>query len=191
MALPPMALTAVRIASQALVRLGALPISDFAEPTLEARTAAALYPTLRDTLIAGHAWRFARAEAELAPAAAAPLAGFAHAFLLPGDFLNVLAVEGGRERDWRIAGGMLHAGAARLRLAYLFRAGEASFPPWFVDALAAHLAAAFCLPVTENAARAEALARLAEAALRRARRADMLHDPAPAPRRFPLIEARA
>ena len=36
-----MALTAVQIASQALVRLGALPISDFAEPTLEARTAAA------------------------------------------------------------------------------------------------------------------------------------------------------
>ena len=186
-----MALTAVQIASQALVRLGAMPISDFTEPTLEARTAAALYPTLRDTLMAGHAWRFATAEAALAPAEAPPLDGFAHAFRLPAGFLNVLAVAGGRETDWRIEGGVLHAHPAELRLAYVFRAGEAEFPPWFADALAAGLAAAFCLPVTENASRAEALARLAEAALRRARRIDTLHDPARAPLRFPLIEARA
>ena len=186
-----MALTAIQIASQALVRLGALPISDFAEPVLEARTAAALYPTLRDTLIAGHAWRFATAEAELDPADEAPLPGFAHVFRLPADFLNVLAVEGGRETGWRIASGKLHAHPAAVRLAYLFRADEAEFPPWFADALAAALAAAFCLPVTENASRAEALARLAETALRHARRIDALHDPAPAPARFPLIEVRA
>ena len=103
----------------------------------------------------------------------------------------MLAVEGGRKTGWRIAAGKLHAHPASVRLAYLFRADEAEFPPWFADALAAALAAAFCLPVTENNARAEALARLAEAALRRARRTDALHDPAPAPRRFPLIEARA
>ena len=186
-----MALTAIQIASQALVRLGALPISDFAEPVLEARTAAALYPTLRDTLIAGHAWRFATADAELDPADEAPLPGFAHVFRLPADFLNVLAVEGGRETAWRISGGKLHAHPAAVQLAYLFRADEAEFPPWFADALAAALAAAFCLPVTENASRAEALARLAETALRRARRIDALHDPAPAPARFPLIEVRA
>ncbi len=186
-----MTLTAVQIASQALVRLGALPISDFAEPVLEARTVAALYPTLRDTLIAGHAWRFAAAEAPLDPVDEAPLPGFAHVFRLPAGFLNVLAVEGGREAGWRIAGGRLHAHPAAVRLAYLFRADEAEFPPWFTDALAAGLAAAFCLPVTENASRAESLARLAEAALRRARRIDALHDPAPALARFPLIEARA
>ena len=185
-----MALTAVQIASQALVRLGALPISDFAEPTLEARTAAALYPTLRDTLLAGHAWRFATAEAELSPAAA-PLDGFPHAFRLPAGFLNALAVGEGRETGWRIAGGRLHAHTAPLRLAYIFRAGEAEFPPWFADALAAHLAAALCLPVTENTSRAEALQRLADAALRRARRTDALQHPARAPLRFPLIEARA
>ena len=186
-----MALTAVQIASQALVRLGALPISDFAEPTLEARTAAALYPTLRDTLIAGHAWRFATAEAELDPVDETPLPGFAHVFRLPAGFLNPLAVEDGREAGWRIAAGRLHAQPSSIRLGYLFRTDEAEFPPWFVDAFAAHLAAAFCLPVTENAARAEALARLADAALRRARRTDALHDPAPAPARFPLVEARA
>ena len=186
-----MALTAVQIASQALVRLGALPISDFAEPVLEAQTAAALYPTLRDTLIAGHAWRFATAEAPLDPVDEAPLPGFAHVFRLPADFLNVLAVEGGRGADWRIAAGRLHAQPPEVRLAYLFRADEAEFPPWFADALAAGLAAALCLPVTENASRAEVLARLAEAALRRARRTDTLHDPAPAPARFPLIEARS
>ncbi len=186
-----MALTAVQIASQALVRLGAPPISDFAAPTLEARTAAALYPTLRDTLIAGHAWRFATAEAELSPAEEPPLDGFAHAFRLPAGFLNALAVGRGRETDWRISGGMLHAHPAALRLAYIFRADEAEFPSWFADALAAGLAAAFCLPVTENTSRAEALARLADAALRRARRIDTLHDPARAPLRFPLVEARA
>ncbi len=189
-----MPLTAVQIASQALVRLGAAPISGFSEPTLEARTAAALYPVQRDALLAGHVWRFATAEARLetAPETELPLDGFAHVFVLPTGFLNALAANGGQEREWRIAAGRLHAHAAELRLTYLFRPDEAAFPPWFEDALAARLAAAFCLPVTENASRAETLARLADAALRRARRADRLDDPAPlpAPAHYPLVEVR-
>ncbi len=185
-----MALTALQLASQALVRLGASPIAAFDEATLEARTAAALYPTLRDALLAGHAWRFATATASLRATGETPPDGFARTFALPADFLNALALNDGRGGDWRIAGDRLHAEAGEARLSYLFRPAEAAFPPWFDDALAAALAAAFCLPVTENGARAETLARLAEAALRRARRADALQGPAPALEGFPLVEAR-
>ena len=109
-----MALTAIQIASQALVRLGALPISDFAEPVLEARTAAALYPTL------------ARARARFG-AAGTGSAGGSAAALLGG-----LAAES--EREGRHAGnaasrrlaalGADRAHAGRLdRLGLLRRAG--------------------------------------------------------------------
>jgi hypothetical protein len=54
----------------------------------------------------------------------------------------------------------------------------------------ARLAAEFCLPLTENTSRAELLARLAEAELRSARRADSQQASATALGSFPLISVR-
>ena len=188
-----MALTAIQIASQALVRLGALPISDFAEPTLEARTAAALYPDAPRHAAGGPclALRHRRGGACAGGSAAARRL---RARLPAAGRFPERAGRGWRaaRAGWRIAAGMLHAHPARLRLAYIFRAGEAEFPPWFADALAAHLAAAFCLPVTENTSRAEALQRLAESQRSGAPGARTRSTTRRrAPLRFPLIEARA
>jgi hypothetical protein len=59
-----------------------------------------------------------------------------------------------------------------------------------VAALVARLAAEFCLPLTENTTRADLLARLAEAELRVARRADSQQASATALGSFPLISVR-
>ena len=73
---------------------------------------------------------------------------------------------------YRIAERRLHADADEVVLTYIFRAAEADFPPFFDHVLIARLAAEFCIPLTENSSRAEALGRAAEEEFRRARLID-------------------
>ena len=77
-----------------------------------------------------------------------------------------------------------------MALTHFFRPVESAFPPFFVAALVARLAAEFCLPLTENTTRADLLSRLAEAELRVARRADSQQASATALGAFPLISVR-
>ncbi|HYD99952.1 MAG TPA: hypothetical protein VEH84_11265 [Alphaproteobacteria bacterium] len=188
-----MALSAIALCSRALLKLGAAAISSFDDGTAEAEVAGALYAPLRDGLLAAYPWRFATGQAELVRLAQPPLADFAHAFALPGDFLRALSAGGdgrGRGAHYRIAGGRLLSDAEAVTLTYLYRPAEADLPAHFDLALIARLAAEFCLPLTENSSRAETLARLAEAELKRAYAVDRQQD---APARFEdftLVEVR-
>ncbi|MGQ9366631.1 hypothetical protein [Azospirillum sp. ST 5-10] len=187
-----MALTAIGLCSRALVKIGATPISAFDEGSAEAEVAGALYAPTRDALLSAHPWSFATRQAALPRLAAAPLADHAHAFQLPADFLRALSAGAGRGRglEYRILGRALHCGAEAVVLTYLGRPPEEDFPPFFDLALIARLAAEFCIPVTENTSRADALHRLAEAELRRARLADAQQDSQERFEDFTLIEAR-
>lgn len=188
-----MALTDIGLCGRALVRLGAQAISSFADGTAEAEVAGALYGTARDAMLSAHPWSFATAQATLSRLDAPPEADFAAAFALPADFLRALSAgtgERGRGLDYRIRRRALHADAEAVVLTYLFRPPETEFPPFFDQALIARLSAEFCLPVTENASRAEALHRIAEAEFRRARLIDAQQDPQDRFEDFSLIEAR-
>src|SRR3954462_9106641 len=78
-----------------------------------------------------------------------------------------------------------------IRVTYVYRPAEAAFPPFFDQVVIARLAAEFCLPLTENSSRAEALAKLAELEFRRARLIDNQQDSQLGFEDFTLIEARA
>ncbi|MGF1562550.1 MAG: hypothetical protein ACFB3T_10265 [Geminicoccaceae bacterium] len=177
----------------ALVKIGARPISAFNEPGAEAEVARTLYPMVRDSLLAAHPWTFATRQAELVEAASAPPADFAHAFQLPADFLKALSVgQGGFGRGvvYRLAGDQLHCDADTIVLTYVAQAPETLFPASFVDALCARLAAEFCIPLTENSARAETLFAVAERSLQKARSLDSLQDTPARIDDFSLIRAR-
>ncbi len=75
-------------------------------------------------------------------------------------------------------------------LSYVFQASESDFPAYFTAALVTRLAAEFCLPLTENASRADHLAGLAEAELKLARLVDSQQDSPPRVEDFTLIGAR-
>lgn len=188
-----MALSAIGLSARALLKIGAAPLASFADGTAEAEVAAALYPPVRDALLSAHAWSFATAQARLARLAEPPPADYAHAFVLPGGFLRALSAgTGGRGRGvaYRIQGRHLLADAAGVTLTYVFRPAEEAFPPFFDQALIARLAAEFCVPLTENTARAEVLWRLADAEFRRARLIDAQQDSQPGFEDFTLIQAR-
>ena len=187
-----MALSALVLCSRALLKLGAQTIASLEEGTAEAEVAANLYAGTRDALLSLHPWGFATGQMSLNRLDAAPVADFAHAYQLPADLLRVISAGQGRGRGarYRIHEGRLHSDAPALTLTYIFRPAEAAFPPFFASALVTRLAAEFCVPLTENASRAEMLTRLAESELRQARLVDSQQRTAAAIEDFPLLTAR-
>ena len=189
-----MALSSIALCSRALIKIGANPISAFDEGTAEADVAANLYPSVRDALLSIHPWTFATGQMALPQLVAEPVADFIYAFQLPPDFLRALSVgDGGRGRGvtYRIAEQRIHANAATVTLTYVFRPGEATFPPFFDQALIARLAAEFTIPITESTSRSEALFRLAEKEIRNARMIDSQQETPAAIEDFTLVGVRS
>jgi hypothetical protein len=188
-----MALTAITLCASALIKIGPQPIASFEDGTAEGEVAKSLYPGVRDALLASHPWSFATTQAALPRLAQSPSAEFRYAFQLPPDFLRAISAgTAGRATGllYRIQGSKLMTNVDTVALTHTFRPDEGGFPPFFTSALMARLAAEFCLPLTENTSRAELLARLAEAELRSARRADSQQASAKALGSFPLISVR-
>ncbi|EWY37489.1 hypothetical protein N825_17920 [Skermanella stibiiresistens SB22] len=188
-----MALTPIGLCGRALIKIGASAITSFTDGTAEAEVADALYASTRDALLSANAWSFATVQATLALLAEPPLGDYDFAHALPVDFLRALSAGmpgQGRGIGYRIMGTTLQSDADQVTLTYVCRPLETAFPPFFDQALIARLAAEFCLPLTENTSRAEALTRLAEVEFRRARLIDVQQDTQPGFEDFTLIEAR-
>lgn len=188
-----MALNDVALCSRALIRLGAAPITSFDDGTAESEVAGALFGPVRDALLSAYAWSFASGQVALSELVESPVADYQNAFQLPNDFLRAISAgQGGRGRglNYRIARGHLHCNAEELILTYIFRPEEESFPPYFDMAVIARLAAEFCIPVTENTSRADALYRMADIEFSRARQIDAQQDSPNRLESFPLIDIR-
>ncbi|HBH27143.1 MAG TPA: hypothetical protein DDX54_07080 [Rhodospirillaceae bacterium] len=185
--------TPVNLATQALIGIGAKPISAFDDGSAEAEIAGALYDGVRDGLLSAYTWSFATGQVAPARLAGTPLADYPYAFALPTDFLRAVSVgSGGRGRGvpYRVARGALHARAESVVLTYIFRPEEAAFPPFFAQALIARLRAELCIPLTENTDRAAAMAALADDAFGRARQVDAQQDTPKRIEDWSLINAR-
>lgn len=189
-----MALSAIALCSRALIRIGASTIASFDDGTAESEVAANLFPPLRDALLSSHPWNFATGQVSLPRLVAEPVADYAYAYQLPADFLRALSAgPSGRGQGlvYRLAENRLHCDSDTAVLTYIFRPGEASFPPFFDQVLIARLAAEFCIPLTESTARAEFLFRLAEDEFRRAKLIDGQQHTPSAITDFPLVQVRS
>jgi hypothetical protein len=188
-----MALNDVALCARALIRLGAAPITSFADGTAESEIAGALFGPARDALLSAYPWTFAIGQLALTPLMTPPVADYANAYQLPVDYLRAVSAGGngrGRGLNYRICRGALHTDSESVTLTYVFRPEEEEFPPYFDSALIARLAAEFCIPVTENTSRAEALYRVAETEFARARQIDAQQDTPNKLENFTLIDVR-
>lgn len=188
-----MALTDIGLCSRALTRIGAHPITSFSDGTAEAEITGSLYAPARDALLSAYGWSFATGQVALTRFATSPIADYRYAYQLPTDFLRALSAGGagrGRGLRFRISRGALHTDAEEVILTYIFRPDSEEFPPYFDMALIAHLAAEFCIPVTEGTSRAEVLFTLAEQEYARARQIDAQQDTPGRIEDFSLINVR-
>lgn len=187
-----MASTDINICTRALVKIGAHPIASFNDETAQAEIAGLLYPGVRDALLSAYPWSFATAQITPAQLAVPPIADYPLAYAVPNDFLRVVSLSGGGAYrvEYKIQGQQIHTAAEDVVLTYIYAPPEEDFPPYFNMALVARLAAEFCLPITENSARAEILARQADQEFARARQIDAQQDTPNAITQFSLIDAR-
>lgn len=188
-----MALSDVALCARALIKIGAAPITSFADGTAESEIAGALYPQVRDALLSAYPWSFASGQVVLAQLVSPPLADYSYAFALPNDFLRALSAGNGsrgRGLNYRIAGGALHTNSSEVILSYIFRPEEESFPPFFDHVLIARLAAEFCIPVTESTGRAQGLYDMADREFQRARTIDSQQDTPNKIEDFTLVTVR-
>lgn len=188
-----MALNDVALCSRALIRLGAAPITSFLDGTAESEIAGALFGPTRDALLSSYSWSFATGQMVLTETVDAPIADYQSAFALPNDYLRAISAgTGGRGRglNYRISRGALHTNAESVILSYIFRPEEEEFPPYFDMALISRLSAEFCIPITENTSRADALARMADKEFARARQIDAQQDSPGRIEDFTLVDVR-
>ena len=189
-----MPLNNITLCSRALVRIGAVPITSFSDGTAESEIAATLYESVKDALLSAYGWSFATTQVQLTQLSSEPVADYAYAFGLPNDFLRALSAGSNaksRGANFRIVNGALHTNLSAVTLNYIATVDESSFPPYFAQALVARLAAEFCIPVTENTSRAEALYGLAEREYEQARQIDAQQDSPSRIESFPLTDIRS
>ena len=189
-----MAASDLALVNAALAKLGASPIASLSGGDAVSSLCAALYAPVRDGLLSAYPWSFAVRQAALTtPETVSPVADYPYAFDVPDDHLRTLSVGAdgaGEGVSFRQIGGQIQTGLSSIILTYVARVSETSFPPLFDLALIARLAAELCVPITENASRAEGLYRLCELEFSRARSSDAQQDTPARIRRFSLIDVR-
>lgn len=172
--------TSISICSNALISLGAQPISSFEDGSDRCTLAANLYASTRDAVLRSHPWNCATKRVVLAPDSAAPAFDYSAAFSLPSDCLRVLQVGEMQEGvEYRVEAGKILAGGTVLNLKYIFRNdNEATWDPMLIEAMELTMAAKMAYAITMSAAKEELAAKKAEIFMKRCRATDGQEDPA-------------
>ena len=154
--------TKLSICSDALIMLGATPLSSFATGTDEAQVADRLYDDVRDTILMQYPFSWTLKKVKLAQLADTPINEWKYKYQLPGDILgnpravfSTSAVGGNPVRDFEIYAGGLYTNLEQVWIDYQYRPEPATFPPYFVRLLKTALAAEFAEPVTDQITKAE------------------------------------
>ena len=154
--------TKLSICSEALIMLGAAPLSSFATGTDEAQIADRLYDDVRDTLLMQYAYSWSVKKVKLGRLASTPINEWKYTYALPGDILgnpkavfNTSAVGSLPQRDFEIYDLGLYTNYEDVWIDYQYRPEPAIFPPYFVRLLKMALAAEFAEPITDQITKAD------------------------------------
>jgi hypothetical protein len=184
----------VTLCSQALVMVGADPITSIEDSTREAVICSALYEPMATAALCTYPWRFAMIQRQLALVTAEPLARYDNAYQIPADCLMVRAVTClDQPLVYEIYNDLIYLDSGdedEIILDYLYRADEANWSPLFRLAFSQDLAAAFSVSLAEDEKKQAAFATLAMTTWKRARQADGQSRTARSGLRSRLLNAR-
>jgi hypothetical protein len=178
--------TAVSICSNAMLRLGAEPISSFTEADQSgsnierARIAANLWPTVRQAALRAHPWNCATKRVLLSPETVGPAFGFANRFLLPADWLRTLQVGEDPDSllDFELEGREILSDEGSIPLVYVYdNDNPGTYDASLVDALEVAMAAAMAYPITKSSAARDTFADEFLAKIKTARTLDGMDNP--------------
>jgi len=155
--------TKLTICSDALILLGASPLSSFSDGTDAAQICDRLYDDLKDSLIASYPWSWSFKKAQLARLTGSPVSEWKYQYQMPGDALaGVRAVfntnaAGGRpiQHGWEIHDSHLDTNEEYIWVDYQYSPNESSIPTYFVQLLKYAMAADIAETVTDQITKAQ------------------------------------
>jgi hypothetical protein len=149
--------TGVSICSDALILLGAKPISSFNDGTDEASSCDRLYPDVRDSTLMMYPWSFSYKKTQIARLITTPVNEWKYEYQLPGDRLGnpraVFRSEKVNERpvkEWEIKGDKLMTNEEAVFIDYPFQTQEFAMPQYFVQLMKYMMAWHLAYPITEQ-----------------------------------------
>lgn len=184
--------TDVSICSNALLKLGALPIASLEEASDRARLASNLFPTVRDSMQRSHPWNCCIKRVALAPDVTVPAFDFNYRFALPDDYLRTLSVgESGNEDTFKIEGLMLLCDSNPALLRYCAKNDNpATWDAMLVEAMELAMGAAMAYGITQSAALRDSMQAELARFMKRARAVDGQDDTPETMGDSPLLQAR-
>lgn len=153
--------SALSICSDALIMLGANPISSFTEGTDEASICDSLYPDVRDQALMVYPWTFSFKKTQLARLVTTPTNEFQYEYQLPADRLGsprAVYNSGGLNQhpitSYRIIGNKLLTNQEVIFIDYQYYTPETEMPVWFIQLLKYLTAWHIALPITDQTEKA-------------------------------------
>lgn len=154
--------SALSICSDALLLLGAAPISSFNEGTDEANVCDRLYADVRDTTLQIYPWSFSFKKAQLARTINTPVNEWRYEYQLPSDRIGppraafTSGQVGARPfQEWEIYGDKLLTNAESIYIDYQYSVGESNMPVWFVQLLKYQMAWHLAEPITDQVSKTD------------------------------------
>ena len=149
--------TALSICSDALLMLGAKPISSFDEGTDEASVANRLYPDIKDQAILMYPWSFSYKKVSIARLITTPINEYRYEYQLPGDRLtspraiyDTNATNIPPRKEYRIIGDKLLTDYEQVYIDYQYSVPEFEMPSYFVQLLKYMMTWHLALPITDQ-----------------------------------------
>lgn len=155
--------TKLSICSDALILLGASPLSSFSEGTDAAQICDRVYDDLKDSIIAAYPWSWSFKKVQLARLTSTPASEWKYEYQLPGDALagaravftsnsaGARPVQGG----WEILGRKLQTNFESVWIDYQYSPQEFELPTYFVQLLKYAMAADIAETVTDQITKAD------------------------------------
>lgn len=149
--------TSLSICSDALLMLGAKPISSFDEGTDEASVANRLYPDIRDQALLMYPWSFSFKKTSIARLITTPTNEYRYEYQLPGDRLtspravydsNAVGIP--PRKEYRIIGDKLLTDYEQVYIDYQYAVPEYDMPSYFVQLLKYMMTWHLALPITDQ-----------------------------------------
>lgn len=155
--------TKLSICSDALIMLGAAPLSSFSEGTDSAQITDRLYDDIRDSTLGMYPWSFSYKKIQLTRTVNTPINEFRYEYQLPGDRINnVRAVfnsssSGARpiQYGWEILGDKLLSSYEEVYVDYQYSPPEGEMPTYFIQLLKYTMAWNIAETVTDQITKAE------------------------------------
>lgn len=172
--------------------LGADPIASFTDGTTGATLSSNLWPIVRDKVLRSHPWNCAKRRVILAPETTGPAFDWAYSFVLPGDWLRTISV-GEKDENVRfeMEDGRILMDEAICKLVYVYRNEDVpTYDALLTEGLQWAMAAALAYPITRARDTQDAMVKMEEWALKRARAVNGTEDTGDDYTDYPLISSR-